>query len=488
MPRCGSSTTATCRCRSCPARSGRRSARWSTVPIDAARRSSAGRRQFPGHGIGLRTGALVGVDIDVLDPDLAHSIERAGAVAARRHADPGRALAEAAAALPDRRRRSRRCAAGGRRDPRPRPAVRRLRHPPDTGQPYHWPLGDTPLDVPLDALPLRRRRRAARACSARSPALLPRAAARRAAERRRRPPGGRATATGGAGRTGPQRDASGRVVDGRDGWLSTIAYHAVHDALAAGAPLDAARARRDASGSGSPPPPISTRPAAHGARYALADAERKVADKLRLLADGRLPPRDEPAVEADYQAPTLAGGRGAGDGSTRCSRTACDRIEAWHAAPESPPPRIGIRATVGLGKSASARRQLLALRARLIAAGAPSRLLVLHAVARARRGGGGRLARRGRHASRCCAATRRVDPRTRTPMCRDVAAVRAAIDARLERARDRLRRRRAPLRLLRRLPEAAQPRRGRRRRRRRRRPRGALHRLRGRGRRRSPRS
>ena len=27
-------------------------------------------------GIGLRTGALVGVDIDILDPDLAHRVDR----------------------------------------------------------------------------------------------------------------------------------------------------------------------------------------------------------------------------------------------------------------------------------------------------------------------------------------------------------------------------------------------------------------------------
>ena len=52
--------------------------------------------------------------------------------------------------------------------------------------------------------------------------------------------------------------------------------------------------------------------------------------------------------------------------------------------PDEPCPRIGIKATVGLGKSAAARRHLLALRERLKAAGAPSRLLVLvpsHALA-----------------------------------------------------------------------------------------------------------
>jgi hypothetical protein len=37
---------------------------------------------------------------------------------------------------------------------------------------------------------------------------------------------------------GPVRDAHGWVIDGRDGWLSSIACHAVQDALAARQPLD----------------------------------------------------------------------------------------------------------------------------------------------------------------------------------------------------------------------------------------------------------
>ena len=35
-----------------------------------------GCSSIPGYGIGLRTGALVGIDIDILDPDLAHRVDQ----------------------------------------------------------------------------------------------------------------------------------------------------------------------------------------------------------------------------------------------------------------------------------------------------------------------------------------------------------------------------------------------------------------------------
>ena len=49
-------------------------ARWTSVPIDVPT-VEAWVRQFPGHGVGLRTGQLVGIEIDILDPDLAHQVE-----------------------------------------------------------------------------------------------------------------------------------------------------------------------------------------------------------------------------------------------------------------------------------------------------------------------------------------------------------------------------------------------------------------------------
>ena len=48
--------------------------RWPSVTIDTAQ-VAAWQREFPDRGIGLRTGRLVGIDIDILDPDLAHRVE-----------------------------------------------------------------------------------------------------------------------------------------------------------------------------------------------------------------------------------------------------------------------------------------------------------------------------------------------------------------------------------------------------------------------------
>ena len=46
---------------------------WTTVPIDYAT-VTGWARQFPDHGVGLRCGHLVGLDIDVLDPDLSFQL------------------------------------------------------------------------------------------------------------------------------------------------------------------------------------------------------------------------------------------------------------------------------------------------------------------------------------------------------------------------------------------------------------------------------
>ena len=433
-------------------------------------------RQFPGHGIGLRTGTLVGVDIDILDPDLAHRDRAAGRGPARRHAGAGRALAEAAAALPD-RGAVREDGGRRRRGPRPRPAVRRLRHPPDTGA----------------ALLLAARRDAARR-AARRAAAGRRGRLRRPARRDRRP-----AAAGGRASSGPERDAptarparrlrppGTRSAAGRQRPRRRRPRRLALDASPTTPcttrwPRPAARsrdARRGASGSASRPPPTSTRPA--GRWRALRSAGRRAEGRrqARLLAEGRLPPRDDAGGRGRLPGADPLGRRGPRRSSTRCSRPPATGSRHGMPRPKATAPRIGIRATVGLGKSASARRHLLALRERLLAAGAA----VAHRGASRRRTpwprrrpppGAPRAsrvavlrgyeARRAADAARRCAATSRPSGRRSTRG--------------LERAQDRLRRRRPALRLLRRLPEAAQPRRGRRRRRRRRRPRGALHRLR----------
>ena len=47
--------------------------RWTTVEISDAQ-VAAWANTFPHHGIGLRTGHLIGIDIDILDPDIAHHV------------------------------------------------------------------------------------------------------------------------------------------------------------------------------------------------------------------------------------------------------------------------------------------------------------------------------------------------------------------------------------------------------------------------------
>ena len=388
--------------------------RWSSVVIDEAQVEAWGVA-FPAHGVGLRTGGLVGIDIDILDPDPAHAAE---AVARRVLGEtpllrvglwPKRLLIYRTDA-----------------------PFRKLQVPgleilgqgqqfvafgihPGTGQPYHWPEGDTPLDVAFDDLPRVVEGQCA-ILAAEIAALSPDAQSRS---------GGRREPSGGVG-SKPVRDADGRVVDGRDGWLSSIAYHAVHDALDRGAEPDAERLAQEVVRRFEATADLS-RPAGgspHG--YGLGHARRKVGDKLRLHREGRLPPRASEPVDADYAAPTL----GVNEARAQLDRViadACHRLGDWRQdeAP-GPPPQIGIRATVGLGKSVVARFHALALQQRLALAGKPSRIVVLtpsHALAQETADawaadGANVVVLRGYEAT---------DPATGEGMCRALDAVHAAL-------------------------------------------------------------
>ena len=246
-----------------------------------------------------------------------------------------------------------------------RPAVRRLRHPS-----RHRP-----------ALPLGRRhaaRRAVRGAAAASTAassqaleveieaLLPRGAtrpvgARHAAQTRGEPVAAARSAT-----------TDGRVVDGRDGWLSTIAFHAVHDAIAAGDRLDAERLAETVwerfDGDRRPGAPgcdggalLDRRRRAEGRRQAAAARRGPAAAARPAGGRGRLPGAD------------ALGGTRRGDELDAALAESLRADRGLACRPDGAGAAIGIKATVGLGKSAGARRHLLALRARLIAAGAPSR-------------------------------------------------------------------------------------------------------------------
>ena len=394
-----------------------RLARWTRVAIDETR-IEGWRRDYPNHGIGLRTGSLVGLDIDVLDADLAHqlhqlAIARLGDTLVRvgqwpkrlllyRTDDPG---AKLKIGNVETLGLGQQFVAFGVHE--------------KTGRPYYWPEGETPLDVPLSDLPLVGRD-ALTAFMAEAGALQP-----DASPQRRKGAGTGATGAYNA----PTRDDAGIVVDGRDGWLSSIAFHAVHDAIDAGAALDpdliAERvwARFEATTD-------LLRSKGDGASaYAFADAARKVADKLRLHEDRRLPERIGPEVARPDIGPFLHVDE-AREALATAVETACDAILAWHErAEDAPPPQIGVRATVGLGKSVVARRALTALRRRLKAIGAPDRIAVFlpsHALAE-------EAAAAWRETGASVAVHRgyeREDPATGAPMCRDLDAVRLAIAAR----------------------------------------------------------
>ena len=390
--------------------------RWPHVAIDGAAVTRWTKR-YAGYGVGLRSGRLVGLDIDVLDPDLAHlverlAIERFGHTLVRVGRWPKRLLlyrAETTFAKIMRGSEGSRLEVLG----KGQQFVAFGRHP-DTGADYFWPHGETPLDVPFDALPL--------VDEAGCSGFIEDATAllgldnQRTRQQRSRP----------AGSDAVSRDGQGLVVDGRDAWLSRIAFHAVHDAVAGGGSLDPEQLTQIAWERFADTSDLSRPHCSVG--YTPADAARKVADKLRLLSEGRLPARDAEPAEAAPGAPSHA----AEDARATLDAAladACRTIEAWHLDPASgDAPQIGIRATVGLGKSQLARDHVLELRQRLRAAGLPSGILVLtpsHVLAEetaaAWRDGDIDVAVLRGYEAR--------DPLTRQPMCADIDAVHAAITA-----------------------------------------------------------
>jgi hypothetical protein len=385
---------------------------WTTLTIDEAKVDDW-CQHFGSCGVGLRTGHLVAVDIDILDADLAHQASeivnsRLGDTMLRVGRWPKRLLLYRTLT------------------PFTKLSVGKIEvlglgqqfvafgvHP-DTGRPYDWPLGESPLDLGFDALPLVD----AAMIEAVLAELRPIAGPAPSGSRR----------VGGGDDQGQTRNLQGQVIDGRDGWLSTIAFHAVHDAIERGDALDAANLAEIVWARFVETTDIS-RPRQDGRKgWSQADAERKVTDKLRLQRDGNLPERTKAIVAPDYTPPSLDVDEARRELDLHLSRT-MQAVEAWHRqGGVDAPPRIGLRATVGLGKSTAARRHITDLVQRLAKNGLSHRILnfvpsltLADETAAAWRALGLKVAvLRGYEA---------LNPITRSPMCGDLIAVRAAVEA-----------------------------------------------------------
>lgn len=364
-------------------------------------------------GVGLRTGRLVGVDIDILDPDRAHAaqalaMERFGETLIRVGRWPKRLLLYRIDA-PFSKMKSGQIEILG----FGQQFVAFGLHP-GIGKPYSWPLGETPLEIPLSDLPVIDQTAAAAFLAEIGPIDIP--------------PGsrniGKRQAPAGSGE--PVWNAQGLVTDGRDAWLSQIAFHAVHDVLEVGNSPDvndiAAQVWQRFVDSTD-----LTRPRQDGARtYTRSDAARKVHDKMRLHVTGALPPRDRPEVAPDYAVPTLTVSEARNQLDAEIAVFA-ETAYAWHATGgQDERPKLALRATVGLGKSVISRQHLSALQTRLRDAGLPHRIVVFvasHALA-------DEVVAAWEETGVNVAVVRgyeRKEPGTGRPMCRNLKTVKAAI-------------------------------------------------------------
>ncbi|MEZ5913467.1 MAG: bifunctional DNA primase/polymerase [Paracoccaceae bacterium] len=390
-------------------------ARWSGVGIDG-NRLEAWRHSFRDHGIGLRTGTLVGLDIDEGDPDVAHAIgrlaeRRLGATLVRVGLWPKRLLVYRAEA-PFRKLKSGSVEVLGAGQ-----QFVAFGHHPATGRDYYW-VGETPLDVALTDLPAVETN-AVEAFLAELPHSDPgEVGSRSRVGTPRTPPANR-----------PDRDERGLVIDGRDGWLSTIAYHAVQDIRERGDRVDPECLAEQTWQRFVATTELARPCAASGLPYGRVDAVAKVRAKLRLAAEGRLPGRDRAPVEPAPAPPILSveAGRARLAGLLEGFRR---DVLAWHGDASRTTPALGLRATVGLGKSRMAMRMCLDLARTLREGNLPSRILVFtpslglaDEAAEAWRNAGARaVVARGYE---------RTDPVSGGPMCRDIELVRAAIASRL---------------------------------------------------------
>jgi Bifunctional DNA primase/polymerase, N-terminal len=394
--------------------------RWTSISIEEAQ-VSAWSRSWPTAGIGLRTGHLVAIDIDVDEPDLAHKIsaeaERLlGPTMVRVGRWPRRLLIyRTEVPFPKRKVGPVEVLGLGQQ------FVAYAVHP-DTGRPYEWVTGESPAEVPLQDLPL--------IDAGRIDLLLAAVVAFTGADENTHQAGARSgQATPGATGGGWHRDERGMVIDGRDAWMSAMAFHAVHDALDRGGTLGAQAlaaqvwSRFEASAD-------LTRGRQSGAvLWTVADAHRKVCDKLRLQSCGRLPGRTAIRAEPSPLGEMLPTeeARARLDAAIRAALEAF--TEWWEGDRSGIRPVAGIRATVGLGKSAVSRTRIADWQAEMQARSLQHRVLVVtpsHALAE-------EAAASWRKSVAGSVAVLRgydvKDPVTGKPMCQDTSMVHIAIAA-----------------------------------------------------------
>jgi hypothetical protein len=394
--------------------------RWASVGIDEAQ-IAQWSTTWPTAGIGLRTGELVAIDIDIEDPELAHMIsaeaeQLLGPTLVRVGRWPRRLLIyRTDDPFPKRKAGPVEVLGLGQQ------FVAFAVHP-DTGRPYEWVTGESPAEVPLQDLPT--------VDAGKIDLLLAAVAALTGASADPNRTGARSgpappRATGGSW----QRDAQGLVIDGRDAWLSSIAFHAVHDALDRGDALEAQVLAVQVWNRFEATADLTRGRQGEAVPWTVADAHRKVGDKLRLQACGRLPERatikpEPPPLEEMLPAEAARARLDAAIGA------ALEAASDWWAGDRSGNrPVSGLRATVGLGKSAISRTRIAAWQADMRDRGLPHRVLVAtpsHALAE-------EAAASWRKSIAGPVAVLRgydgKDPETGKPMCQDTAMVRLAIAA-----------------------------------------------------------
>jgi Bifunctional DNA primase/polymerase, N-terminal len=394
--------------------------RWTSISIEEVQ-VSAWSRSWPTAGIGLRTGHLVAIDIDFDDPELAHQIsaeaeQLLGPTMVRVGRWPRRLLIyRTDVPFPKRKVGPVEVLGLGQQ------FVAYAAHP-DTGRPYEWVTGESPADVPLQDLPP--------VDAGRIDLLLAAVVALTVANEDTHRAGSRSgQASPGATGGGWHRDESGMVIDGRDAWMSAIAFHAVHAALDRGGDLEAQALAAQVWSRFEASADLTRGRQSGAARWTLADAHRKVYDKLRLQSCGRLPERSairpEPTPLGEMLPAEEARAR-----LDAAIKAALEASTAWWAGDRSGiRPVAAIRATVGLGKSAVSRTRIAEWQAEMQARSLPHRVLVVtpsHALAE-------EAAIAWRKSVEGPVAALRVydgkDPMTGKPMCQDTGMVHLAIAA-----------------------------------------------------------